>query len=126
MHNAPTTGAPGELSLGGAKAASGVAPLILITTVDIGDGQCDKIEVREGDEPVDLARVFVHKHSLPEDIIPALAQHLVENLKEAAAAAALKQQQVGRKAAAASQRTASNGGLIASNSQGSSIQYGEE
>ncbi|GBF97125.1 hypothetical protein Rsub_10136 [Raphidocelis subcapitata] len=60
--------------------------LILITTVDIGEGNSDKIEVRAGDDPLDLARAFVHKHALPEAVVEALAQHLHENLRQAAAA----------------------------------------
>jgi hypothetical protein len=63
------------------------APLILVTTVDIGEGRSDCIEVRQGDEPLDLARAFVAKHALPTAITDALAQHLMDNLQEAAEAA---------------------------------------
>jgi hypothetical protein len=60
--------------------------LILITTVDIGEGNSDKIEVRAGDDPLDLAHAFVNKHALPEAVVEALAQHLHDNLRQAAAA----------------------------------------
>jgi hypothetical protein len=62
-------------------------PIILVTTVDIGEGQSDCIEVRQGDDPLDLARAFVNKHALPIAITDALAQHLRDNLQEAADAA---------------------------------------
>jgi hypothetical protein len=58
-----------------------------VTTVDIGEGQSDCIEVRQGDDPLDLARDFVAKHALPVAITEALAQHLRDNLQEAADAA---------------------------------------
>ncbi|GBF98697.1 hypothetical protein Rsub_11411 [Raphidocelis subcapitata] len=63
------------------------AALILVTTVDIGDGETDCIEVRQGDDPLELARAFVAKHTLPEGIVEALAQHLCDNLEEAAESA---------------------------------------
>ncbi|KIZ00561.1 hypothetical protein MNEG_7400 [Monoraphidium neglectum] len=86
---------PGAL---GAAAATPVAsgggaeaPLILITTVDIGEGRADRIEVREGDDPLDLARAFVQKHGLPAAITDALAQHLRDNLRDVAAQHAAQQ-----------------------------------
>ncbi|KAI8475815.1 MAG: hypothetical protein J3K34DRAFT_478827 [Monoraphidium minutum] len=62
-------------------------PLILITTVDIGDGNSDLIEVRQGDDPFDLAAAFVAKHNLPPAITEALSQHLRDNLQQAGAGA---------------------------------------
>jgi hypothetical protein len=80
----PLGGGLGGPAAGAAAAAAGEQPaLILITTVDIGDGKSDLIEVRQGDEPMDLARAFVQKHSLPAAITEALAQHLRDNLREA-------------------------------------------
>jgi hypothetical protein len=55
-------------------------PLLLVTTVDIGDGQADRIEVRLGDVPLEVASAFVAKHGLPPPVIPRLAMHLEENL----------------------------------------------
>jgi len=63
------------------------APLILVTTVDIGEGRSDCIEVRQGEDPLNLAIAFVEKHALPVAITDALAQHLRDNLLEAAEAA---------------------------------------
>lgn len=66
---------------------------ILVTTVDIGNGQSDSIEVREGDDPVALAHSFVEKHGLPPGLAEALARHLWENLNEAIAAARREMQE---------------------------------
>jgi hypothetical protein len=57
-----------------------LAPLLLVTTVDIGDGKADRIEVRQGDVPLDVASAFVTKHGLPTAVVPRLAMHLEENL----------------------------------------------
>lgn len=57
-----------------------LAPLLLVTTVDIGDGKTDRIEVRLGDVPLEVANAFVAKHSLPTAVVPRLAMHLEENL----------------------------------------------
>jgi hypothetical protein len=65
--------------------AAGRQPLLLVTTVDIGEGRSDRIEVRVGDVPMDVARKFVIKHGLPPAIIPRLAVHLEENLAKVAA-----------------------------------------
>lgn len=78
-----------ELALAKAAAAAAqqqaAAPLLLVTTVDIGEGKSDRIEVRLGDEPMEVARAFVVKHSLPPAITPRLAMHLEENLAKVAA-----------------------------------------
>lgn len=61
-------------------AGSLLAPLLLVTTVDIGDGKADRIEVRQGDVPLEVANAFVSKHGLPTAVVPRLAMHLEENL----------------------------------------------
>lgn len=71
-------------SMGG-SAAGRQQPLLLVTTVDIGEGRSDRIEVRLGDVPMDVAREFVIKHGLPPAIIPRLAVHLEDNLAKVAA-----------------------------------------
>ena len=63
-------------------------PTLLVTTVDIGEGRQGRIEVRVGDDPVDVARAFCQRHGLPEAIVLPLAQHLEEKLADSAAAAA--------------------------------------
>jgi hypothetical protein len=57
-----------------------LTPLLLVTTVDIGDGKADRIEVRQGDVPLEVASAFVTKHGLPTAVVPRLAMHLEENL----------------------------------------------
>lgn len=76
--------------------------LLLITTVDIGGGASDRIEVHEGDAPEALAADFVARHGLPDGIVPALAAHLEDNIRDAAeAAAAAARSSAGGGAAAA-------------------------
>lgn len=64
----------------GQLAGDSLAPLLLVTTVDIGDGKTDRIEVRQGDVPLEVASNFVSKHGLPTAVVPRLAMHLEENL----------------------------------------------
>jgi hypothetical protein len=64
----------------GHLAGDSLAPLLLVTTVDIGDGKTDRIEVRQGDVPLEVASHFVSKHGLPTAVVPRLAMHLEENL----------------------------------------------
>ncbi|KAF5842487.1 hypothetical protein DUNSADRAFT_6731 [Dunaliella salina] len=58
-------------------------PVILITTVDIGGGKSDCIELRKGGDPTSAARTFCEKHSLPPHIIAPLTQHILDNLSKA-------------------------------------------
>lgn len=58
-------------------------PVLLVTTVDIGDGKSDTIEYRKGDDAAEVARLFVAKHGLPPAITLPLAQHILDNLKQA-------------------------------------------
>ncbi len=58
-------------------------PVILVTTVDIGDGKSDKIEIRRGDDPEDAARAFCMRHNLPASITTPLTAHILDNLKRA-------------------------------------------
>lgn len=76
----------GGTGLGGT--AEDTRPTLLVTTVDIGEGKAGRIELRLGDDPVDVARAFCARHNLPDTIVLPLAQHLEENLAETAAAAA--------------------------------------
>jgi hypothetical protein len=80
------------------QTGDGLAPLLLVTTVDIGDGKSDRIEVRQGDVPLEVANAFVTKHGLPTAVVPRLAMHLEENLLKVEAqrrAAVSKQRQTG-------------------------------
>jgi hypothetical protein len=85
---------------------AGRQPLLLVTTVDIGEGRSDRIEVRVGDVPMDVAREFVIKHGLPPAIIPRLAVHLEENLAKVAA-------QKAAAAAVSNQHTTDSNGVLA-------------
>lgn len=60
-------------------------PTLLVTTVDIGEGRAGRIEVRQGDDPIDVAAAFCSRHGLPEAIVLPLAQHLEDNLAESGA-----------------------------------------
>ncbi|KAG2436669.1 hypothetical protein HXX76_006197 [Chlamydomonas incerta] len=71
-------------------AAPGAEPrVLLVTTVDIGGGASERIEVRHGEDAEDVARAFCGRHGLPDAIVGPLAAHLEENLKKAARARGL-------------------------------------
>lgn len=55
-------------------------PTLLVTTVDIGEGRSGRIEIREGDEPTEVAWTFCRMHGLPDAIVGPLAAHLQENI----------------------------------------------
>jgi hypothetical protein len=57
--------------------------IILLTTVDIGDGRSAKIEVREGEDPLVIAALFCQQNGLPDGIVGHLAVHILENLAQA-------------------------------------------
>jgi hypothetical protein len=59
---------------------TGEPPVLLITTVDIGGGRSDRIEVRAGENTLSAARRFCAKHGLPEEVIEPLSRHLIDNL----------------------------------------------
>ncbi|GFR40398.1 hypothetical protein Agub_g950 [Astrephomene gubernaculifera] len=73
---------------GPGKKSTGVkdepARVLLVTTVDVGGGASERIEVRAGENPEDVARAFCQQHHLPDAIIAPLAAHLDENLRKAA------------------------------------------
>eukprot|EP00955_Chlamydomonas_euryale_P102714 365441-Chlamydomonas_euryale.AAC.4 len=69
-------------------------PTVLLTTVDIGGGRSDKIEIRKGDNPAEIARSFCERHSLPEAVLTPLTEHLLENLRKASRSLSEKRPQV--------------------------------
>ncbi|KAG2497694.1 hypothetical protein HYH03_004431 [Edaphochlamys debaryana] len=85
MHQlAAATGMLDDPSKKAAGAGLKEAPrVLLVTTVDIGGGLSERIEVRAGEDPIDVARLFCAKHGLPEAIIGPLAAHLDDNMKKA-------------------------------------------
>jgi hypothetical protein len=69
-----------RLSLATEKPSPDGVRLLLVTTVDIGEGRSDRIEVRSCDDVEDVAAAFVAKHGLPTAIKSRLAAHLMDNL----------------------------------------------
>ncbi|EFJ40059.1 hypothetical protein VOLCADRAFT_120064 [Volvox carteri f. nagariensis] len=59
--------------------------VLLVTTVDVGGGISERIEVRVGEIPEDVARAFCRRYNLPDAIVGPLATHLEDNLRKAAA-----------------------------------------
>lgn len=55
--------------------------VILLMTVDIGDGRVDTIRVREGDDFRELAIEFQNKHGLLAEIVDPLAEHIQVNVE---------------------------------------------
>lgn len=55
--------------------------LLLVTTVELGGGRTGTVEVRAGDDPLDVARQFCAYHGLPDTVVAPLALHLQENLE---------------------------------------------
>lgn len=72
-----------------AAVPGGEPRVLLVTTVDIGGGASERIEVRHGEHAEDVARAFCGRHGLPDAIVGPLAAHLEENLKKAAGARGL-------------------------------------
>lgn len=62
--------------------AAGARPTLLVTTVDIGEGRSGRIEIREGDDPTEVAWAFCQAHGLSEAIIGPLAAHLQDNIDQ--------------------------------------------
>ncbi len=55
----------------------------LITTVDIGEGRSERLEVRRGDDPAAVVRAFCGRHVLPDSVVGPLTQHVLDNLRRA-------------------------------------------
>lgn len=58
-------------------------PVVLITTVDIGGGESDRIVMRRGDNAATAAREFVQRHGLSESVLDPLTKHMKDNLVKA-------------------------------------------
>jgi hypothetical protein len=71
--------------------------VLLIMTIDIGDGRNDLIEVRQNDKPEDLAKAFVKQHGLDPLIISPLAENIQANLASIPKKAITSNTQTGRK-----------------------------
>eukprot|EP00761_Pharyngomonas_kirbyi_P009287 gb/GECH01009303.1/.p1 GENE.gb/GECH01009303.1/~~gb/GECH01009303.1/.p1 ORF type:complete len:736 (+),score=216.59 gb/GECH01009303.1/:1-2208(+) len=53
---------------------------ILLMTVDIGEGKNDTIQVKEGDDPWELAVDFARRNGLADKVIEPLTEHLKMNI----------------------------------------------
>lgn len=67
----------------GEAAELAAPPVLLITTIDIGEGETRNIELRQGDDPLTCARLFCECHALPPAIVEPLAEHLRQHLAAA-------------------------------------------
>ncbi|GKT32473.1 hypothetical protein ADUPG1_006623 [Aduncisulcus paluster] len=56
--------------------------LILVMTVDLGEGKSAYINVYDGDNPHSLALLFVKEHGLMDEVIEPLTQCLIERIDE--------------------------------------------
>jgi hypothetical protein len=55
--------------------------LLLVTTVDLVNGEQDQIELHEGEQPRDAAQKFCEAHGLPEAVVQPLVQHILTSLE---------------------------------------------
>lgn len=83
--------APLGLHAGGGQPEHDDRPTVLVTTVDIGGGRSDRIEIRKGDDPADAARKFCEQHQLPNAVLEPLTQHLLDNLRKTTPSTPIKQ-----------------------------------
>eukprot|EP00762_Andalucia_godoyi_P006861 ANDGO_00887.mRNA.1 hypothetical protein NAEGRDRAFT_79231 len=61
--------------------SQGKRRVILIMTVEIGDGRSDQIRIHEDDDPRMLAVQFVQKHGLGEHVVDPLSDHIRANIR---------------------------------------------
>ncbi len=108
-----TTGTRSVEYYEGAKKEKNQGKVVLVMTVEIGDGRTGTISVRRGDREVDLARSFVAEHGLEEGVVGPLADHIRVNLAnlpskrsktESVTPAANRQQPAARPASAPRER----------------------
>jgi hypothetical protein len=57
--------------------------VLLVTTVDVGEGLSKTIEMRRSDDPEIVAKDFAAKNGIPASIVKPLAAHLEEHFREA-------------------------------------------
>lgn len=58
-----------------------VKKVILLLTIDIGNGVTGTIKVHENDDYSKLAKMFQQKHKLPFEIIEPLTNHIQQSVK---------------------------------------------
>lgn len=54
--------------------------ILLIITIDLGNGLKDNIEIKRNDDPEDLALQFIAKNDLDEKILGVLTENIRKNM----------------------------------------------
>lgn len=67
----------------GDAATSGASAVVLVTTIDIGNGEAQNVELRRDDSPERVARAFVDLNGLSTAVVGPLAEHLQQHLDKA-------------------------------------------
>lgn len=71
-----------EINCQAAHRASAHQRVLLITTVDIGGGVFEQIEIMEEDDPLDITMQFCEDHSLPGSVLELLSEHILQTLHD--------------------------------------------
>lgn len=71
-----------EINCQAAHQASAHRRVLLITTVDIGGGVFEQIEIMEEDDPLDVTMQFCEDHSLPGSVLELLTEHILQTLQD--------------------------------------------
>lgn len=67
---------------GSPKTSGTKRKLILLMTVEIGDGRVDTIRIHQGDRADDLASSFIRKHGLSDSVFPPLRNHIEAHMQQ--------------------------------------------
>ncbi|XP_024400144.1 uncharacterized protein [Physcomitrium patens] len=62
------------------KENDGNRKILLFITVEIEDGSCKHIQMKEGDSAEGVATQFCNVHSLPRDCVAPLTEHILNNI----------------------------------------------
>lgn len=54
--------------------------VVLVTTIDIGNGQSRVLHLKRADDPEHIAANFVKQHHLPQAVVEPLVAHLHEHM----------------------------------------------
>lgn len=56
--------------------------ILMIITIDLGNDKKDNIEIKENDDPQELAYNFITKNELDFKILPVLTDNIKKNIKD--------------------------------------------
>lgn len=56
--------------------------ILMIITIDLGNDKKDNIEIKENDDPQELAYDFITKNGLDFKILPVLTENIKKNIKD--------------------------------------------